>query len=82
MAAIISKGLNKTVEYVPIPIKTVGDVILNAGWGGWASQVMMDYSKAYSEGWGDFTNDHVEAITGKPSRSFHHFFDEVLSHAL
>ena len=81
-AGIISAGTGKTVEYVPIPIEAVGDAVLQAGWGDWGAQVMMDYSRAYSEGWGDFTNDDVEMITGKRARSFSQFFDEVFSPAL
>jgi hypothetical protein len=40
---------------------------------------MMDYSKAYAEGWGDFTSRDVETITGKKARNFRQFFAEVLA---
>lgn len=79
-AKIISSGIDKTVTYVPIPVEAVRDAILKAGWGEWGAQVMMDYSKAYSEGWGDFVNDDVETITGNKSRSFQQFFNEVLKY--
>jgi uncharacterized protein YbjT (DUF2867 family) len=77
-AEIISKSIDKTVNYVPVPIEAVGDAIRKAGWGEWGALAMMDYSKAYSEGWGDFVNDDVETITGNKSRSFQQFFDEVM----
>ena len=77
VANILSAGLDKTVEYVPIPIEAVGEAIRTAGWGEWGAQVMMDYSRAYSEGWGDFTNDHVEILTGHQARSFQDFFDQI-----
>ena len=80
-AQIISSGLGKTVNYVPISIEEVGKAIIDAGWGEWGANVMMDYSRAYANGWGDFTNTDVEHITGKTARSFKQFFDEVLSHA-
>jgi uncharacterized protein YbjT (DUF2867 family) len=80
VAEIISSALGKPVTYVPIPIEAVGDAIRKAGWGEWGAQVMMDYSKAYSEGWGDFVNDDVESITGNKSRSFQQFFDEVMKY--
>ena len=57
--------MDKPVTYVPISIEAVGEAIRNAGWGEWGANVMMDYSKAYAEGWGEFTNDDVEIITRK-----------------
>ena len=82
VASILSKGLGKPVDYVPVPLEAVGQAILDAGWGEWGAQVMMDYSKAYAEGWGDFTNGDVETLTGKPARSFQQFFDDIFIHAL
>ena len=82
IADIISRGLHKAVTYVPISIEAVGEAIRNAGWGEWGARVMMDYSRAYAQGWGDFTNDDVEIITGKKSRSFQQFYDEVFASAL
>jgi hypothetical protein len=74
--------MDKPVTYVPISIEAVGEAIRNAGWGEWGANVMMDYSGAYAEGWGDFTNDDFETITGKKSRSFQQFYDEVFAYAL
>ena len=82
VSAIISNGMGKQVDYVPIPIEAVGQAILDAGWGEWGSKVMMDYSRAYSQGWGDFTTTDVEVITGNEARSFQQFFEEVLFPAL
>lgn len=79
-AKIISSGIDKAVNYVPIPVEAVRDATLQAGWGEWGAQAMMDYSKAYSEGWGDFVNNDVETITSRKSRSFQTFFDEVLKY--
>jgi len=82
MANIIGDGMGKKVNYVAIPPEGVRQPIIDMGWGEWAGQVMVDYSQAYSDGWGDFTNDDVERLTGKKARSFKKFYDEVLSHAL
>jgi uncharacterized protein YbjT (DUF2867 family) len=82
IADIISRGLDKDIKYVPISIEAVGEAIRKAGWGEWGANVMMDYSRAYAEGWGEFTNDDVEIITGNKPGSFQQFFDEVLAYAL
>ena len=82
IADIISRGLDKNIKYVPISIEAVGEAIRQAGWGDWGANVMMDYSRAYAEGWGEFTNDDVEIITGNKPGSFQQFFDEVLAYAL
>jgi hypothetical protein len=42
---------------------------------------MMDYSRAYARGWGDFVNGNVEAITGNNPRSFDQFAKEVFAPA-
>ena len=81
-ARIISNSIGKSVNYVPVPVEAVGEAILKAGWGEWGAEVMMDYSRAYSEGWGDFTNNDVETITGQKARGFEQFVNEVLSTGL
>lgn len=78
-ASIISKGIGKPVNYIPVPLEAVGEALRSMGQSEWVAQLMMDYSKAYSAGWGDYTNNDVETITGKKSRSFQQFFDEVMS---
>lgn len=81
-AEIIGSAIGKEVTYVPVPSDAVRQAILDAGWGEWGAQIMVDYSNAYASGWGDFTNNDVETITGQKSRSFRQFVDEVFSHAL
>lgn len=81
-ARIIGESIGKPVNYVKMSIEDVGQAILDAGWGEWGSEVMMDYSRAYSEGWGAFLNDEVETITGHKPRSFTEFTNDLLSHAL
>ncbi len=78
-AAIISKGIGKSVTYTPVPLEAVGEALISMGQGEWVAKLMMDYSKAYSENWGNYTNDDVETITGHKARSFQQFFDEIMS---
>lgn len=82
MARIISSSLGKPVNYIPVSLDTVRDAILGLGWGEWGARIMVDYSRAYSENWGDFVNSDAETIIGHKSRSFQNFMDEVLVHAL
>ena len=81
MAKTISKAIGKPVNYSAIPVEAVGEAIRGFGMGDWFAQVMMDYSRAYARGWGDFVNGNVEAITGNPARSFSQFVNEVYAPA-
>ena len=63
-------------------IEAVGEATIAAGWGEWGADVMMDYSKAYAEGWGDFTTNDVETVTGKKARTFSQFSTEILATAI
>ncbi len=82
MAEIIGEALGKPVKYNAIPVEAVGEAIRGFGMGEWFAQVMMDYSRAYARGWGDFLNGNVEAITDKPPRSFAQFVKEILAPAI
>ncbi len=81
IAGIIGKVIGKEVTYTPVSLDAVKQAIIEMGWGEWGGQIMSDYSKAYSEGWGDFVTDDVETITGNKPRSFEQFAKEVLAHA-
>jgi uncharacterized protein YbjT (DUF2867 family) len=82
IASIITKSLDKPVQYIPVSPEAVGAALQEAGWDEWNIQLMMDYARAYAAGWGDFVNDDVEIITGHPPCSFAQFNDEILSKAL
>ncbi|MTI30129.1 SDR family oxidoreductase [Xanthovirga aplysinae] len=77
MAEVLSQSLDKQVEYVPISVDEVYKAFLQMGMDDWFAQVMRDYSKAYSENWGDYTTGDVEVITGNEPRSFRQFSEEV-----
>jgi len=82
IAGIIAKSLNKSVQYVPVSIESVGASLKEIGLNEWDAQLMMDYSRAYASGWGDFVNDDVKTITGQLPRSFAQFNNEILSKVL
>ena len=81
IAGLLTEKLGKKVNMINVPYEVVGESIISMGMDKWFAEVMMDYSKAYSQNWGDFTNDDVEKITGHKARSFKQFTDEVLSYA-
>ena len=80
VAEAISKFLNKEVTYINVTYEQVRQSIIEMGWGDWGGQIMYDYSKAYTAGWGDYTTDDVEKVTGNKSRSIDQFVNEVLAH--
>ncbi len=81
-AEILSKAEGRKINYVPVGSEQVREAILEMGWGEWGAQIMVDYSKAYSAGWGDYVTDSVKVITGNEPRSFDDFAKNVLTHAL
>jgi len=81
-AKALSTALGKEVNYVAVPLEAVTESILSMGMGEWFAQVMTDYSRAYSEGWGDFTTDDFKSVTGKSPRSIEAFASEVFAPAM
>lgn len=82
IADIMSNKLGQNVEYVPVTPEDVRKSLEQMGLGEWFAQVMADYSVAYDKGWGDFTTDDVQNLTGHPARSFENTFDDVLAPAI
>lgn len=81
-AANLSSILGRTITYIPVPPEAVFKSVQDLGWGDWMAGVLRDYSQAYSDGWGDFTTDSVERLTGRSARSFDVFAREVFAPAL
>lgn len=81
-AKAVGTALDKPVEYVPVPVEAVKQGVLEMGMGDWFADLMADYSKAYSENWGDIVTDDVEHVIGKPPRSIAQFSNEVLAPAM
>lgn len=81
-AEILSKVSGKLVGYQPVTPKDLHDTIERAGWGRWLAEVSRDYSRAYSENWGNFITGNVKQIRGCEPRSFEMFAREVFANAL
>lgn len=78
VAAAISRGLGREVKYVAVPPQAMGETIRSYGADDWTAKLITDYTTAYTAGWGDFTTDHVQRITGHAPRSVDDFVREVL----
>jgi len=54
VAEIVGGAIGKEVNYIAVPAEAVRQSILDMGWGEWGAQAMVDYSIAYTSGWGGF----------------------------
>ena len=73
VAAALSKALGKEVVYVDVPLETARAAMVGMGLPEWHAEAYNEYNKAFSEGYGDFTTNDVEEITGHPARSYETF---------
>jgi len=69
-ATEIGKVLGREVRYVPVSEEAAREAFLGMGLPPWLAGMTVEYCRAYTAGWGDFTTTHVEDVTGKPARSF------------
>lgn len=82
IAEKLSEQLGRKIRYVPVSPEALAQSIRDMGLGEWFAQGSHDYLLAYSRGWGDFTTDAVQAISGKRARTFRQFAEEVLVPAI
>jgi uncharacterized protein YbjT (DUF2867 family) len=73
VARALSEVLGKEVSYVPIPLEKAKQAILEMGFSEWRADVLIEYAKAHSEGYSDFTTKDVERLTGHPATSYKEF---------
>jgi uncharacterized protein YbjT (DUF2867 family) len=73
VAKELSAALRRDVSYVPVSLDAAREAMLGAGMPAWVVGMMVEYSRAYASGWGDFTTSHVEDVTGKTPRTFASF---------
>ena len=79
-----SEKVRKEVKYVDVPLEAAREAMLGMGMSGWLADANNEYFKALSEGFGDFTTNGVEEITGHPARSYDTFardFSEAFASA-
>jgi uncharacterized protein YbjT (DUF2867 family) len=73
VAKELGAALGRDVSYVPVSLDAAREAMLGMGMPAWVVGMMVEYSRAYASGWGDFTTRHVEEVTGKKARSFASF---------
>jgi NAD(P)H dehydrogenase (quinone) len=78
IAAAIGTALGRNVTYVPLPPEAVGEAMRALGLDDWTAQLIVDYSRAYTKGFGDFCTDSVQQLTGHEPRSIATFAAEVM----
>jgi uncharacterized protein YbjT (DUF2867 family) len=79
VAAEIGKALGRQVTYVPVPPEAAGEAARAFGLDDWTVQIIVDYARAYSRGFGDFVTDSVHELTGHAPRDIETFAREVMS---
>ncbi len=73
IAAGLSKALGKEVIYVDVPLETARAAMVGMGLPEWYANAYNEYNEAFREGYGDFTTNDVEEITGHPAHSYETF---------
>ncbi len=72
-AETLSSVLGKRVNYVALPPEAAQQAMLGFGLPRWFVGNVVDYGRAYSEGWGDFVTSDFKNVTGQEARSFKQF---------
>ena len=73
VAEVLSEVLGKEVSYINIPLEKAKEAMLNMGLTEWRADVLIEYAKAHSEGYSDWTTDDFEQLTGHPATSYSKF---------
>src|SRR5215204_7429222 len=73
VAEALSEVLGKEVRYVNISLEDAKRAMLNMGLSEWRADVLIEYAKAHSEGYSNFTTEDVEQLTGHRATSYKEF---------
>jgi uncharacterized protein YbjT (DUF2867 family) len=73
VAEALSEVLGKEVRYVNISLEDAKRAMLNMGLSEWRAEVLVEYAKAHSEGYSNFTSEDVEQLTGRRATSYKEF---------
>jgi uncharacterized protein YbjT (DUF2867 family) len=73
IAEMLSEVLGKKVDYVPISLEKAKEAMLGMGLSEWKAEVLIEYARAHSQGYSNFTTEDVEQLTGHPATSYREF---------
>jgi uncharacterized protein YbjT (DUF2867 family) len=73
VAEALSEVLGKEVRYVNISLEDAKRAMLNMGLSEWRADVLIEYAKAHSKGYSNFTTEDVEQLTGHRATSYNEF---------
>lgn len=73
VAAQLHEAIGKDVAYVAVQDAAARQAMLDAGLSEWLVGMLVEYGRAYSTGWGDFTTNDVEEVLGRQPRRFTDF---------
>lgn len=76
VAEKLSRSLGRPVTYKNIPLEAMRERLLASGMPEWHVDVQVDFSTALGAGHASTVTDTVEAVTGKPPRTFEQFIRE------
>src|SRR5215208_6319293 len=73
IAEMLSEVLRKKVDYVPISLEKAKEAMLGMGLSEWKTEVLIEYARAHSQGYSNFTTENVEQLTGHTATSYREF---------
>jgi uncharacterized protein YbjT (DUF2867 family) len=73
VAEVLSEVLGKEVSYINVPLEKAKEAMLNMGLSEWRADVLIEYAKAHSEGYSNFTTEDFERLIGHPATSYKEF---------
>jgi uncharacterized protein YbjT (DUF2867 family) len=76
VAERLSRLLGRTITYQRIPVTLLRQQLLASGLPAWHVEVQMDFSTALSAGHASAVTNTVEAIIGRPARTFNQWLQE------
>ena len=73
VAAALSEALDKEVIYVEVPLDAARGAMVGEGFPEWLADAVIEWAEAFRGGYGDFTTEDVERLTGHPATSYEKF---------
>jgi uncharacterized protein YbjT (DUF2867 family) len=82
VANALAKATGRPVELVLLEPEAVAEPMRRVGASDWVIRLMIDYMRAYRDGFGDFVTDAVEMITGRAPRGIASFARDIFVPAI